>query len=71
MPVTVFMPQFAVELAKKMIEDPSFDYNNLEKLDQFAKDVTGYGVTFSKFKPGEGGPELANYNVMIMDSILY
>lgn len=71
MPVTVFLPQYAVELAKKMIEDPSFDYKNLQKLDQFAKEVTGYGVTFSKFKPEEGGPELANYNVMIMDSILY
>lgn len=71
MPATVFVPEYAVELAKKMIEDPSFDYNSLEQLNQFARDVTGYNVTFSKFKPAADGPELANYNVMIMDSILY
>jgi len=71
MPVTVFLPQYAVELAKKMIEDPSFDYKNVQQLDQFAQDVTGYGVTFSKFKPKADGPELDNYDVMIMDSILY
>jgi len=70
-PVTVFLPQYAVELAKKMIEDPGFDYNNVQQLNQFARDVTGYGVTFSKFKPAATGSELANYNVMIMDSILY
>jgi hypothetical protein len=71
MPVTVFMPQYAVELAKKMIEDPNFDYNSLQQLDQFARDSTGYKVTFSKFKPSAGGAELKNYDVMIMDSILY
>lgn len=71
MPVTVFMPQYAVELAKKMIEDPNYDYNSLQQLDQFAKDTTGYNVTFSKFKPSADGAELDNYNVMIMDSILY
>lgn len=71
MPATVFIPQYAVELAKKMIEDPDFDYNSVEKLNQFAKDITGYSVTFNKFKPAADGPELANYNVMIMDSILY
>lgn len=71
MPVTVFLPQYAVELAKKMIEDPGFDYKNVEQLNQFAQDVTGYGVTFSKFKPNAESPELENYNVMIMDSILY
>ncbi|NLX90707.1 MAG: DUF3798 domain-containing protein [Firmicutes bacterium] len=70
-PVTVFLPQYAVELAKKMIEDPGFDYKNVEQLNQFAQDVMGYKVTFSKFKPNAEGPELENYNVMIMDSILY
>ena len=70
-PVTVFLPQYAVELAMKMIEDPGFDYKNVEQLNQFARDVTGCGVTFSKFKPNAEGPELENYNVMIMDSILY
>lgn len=71
MPVTIFMTQYAVELAKKMIEDPGFDYNNLQQLDQFAKESTGYSVKFSKFKPSATGDELKNYNVMIMDSILY
>jgi len=71
MPATVFMPQFAVELAKKMIEDPGFDYKDLNKLDQLAKDVTGHDVSFSKFKPTADGAELDNYYVMIMDSILY
>ncbi len=71
MPVTVFLPQYAVELAKKMVEDPSFDYKKVEQLNQFAQEVTGYGVTFSKFKPNAESPELENYNVMIMDSILY
>lgn len=71
MPVTIFMTQYAVELAKKMIEDPGFDYNSLQQLDQFAKESTGYNVKFSKFKPSATGAELKNYNVMIMDSILY
>ncbi len=70
-PVTVFLPQYAVELAKKMIEDPGFDYKNVEQLNQFAQDVMGYKVTFSKFKPNAESPELENYSVMIMDSILY
>lgn len=71
MPATVFMPQFAVELAKKMIEEPGFEYQDLKKLDQLAKDVTGHDVNFSKFKPKADGAELDNYYVMIMDSILY
>ena len=70
-PVTVFLPQYAVELAMKMIEDPGFDYKNVEQLNQFAQDVMGYKVTFSKFKPNAESPELENYSVMIMDSILY
>jgi hypothetical protein len=55
----------------KMIEDPGFDYKNVEQLNQFAQDVMGYKVTFSKFKPNAESPELENYSVMIMDSILY
>ena len=71
MPATVFVPQYAVELAKKLIDDPSFDYNNLQQLNQFAKDISGYTVTFDNFKPAEDSPALENYYVMIMDSILY
>ena len=71
MPATVFMPQYAVELAKKMIEDPSFDYKGVNNLNKFAKEVTGCEVSFSKFKAKADGPEFDNYYVMIMDSILY
>lgn len=71
MPATVFMPQYAVELAKKMIEEPDFDCQNIENLDQFARDVTGCDISFSRFKAKADGPELDNYYVMIMDSILY
>ncbi|MDD4238064.1 MAG: DUF3798 domain-containing protein [Desulfotomaculaceae bacterium] len=71
LPATVFVPQYAVELAKKIIDDPGFDYNNLQNLNQFAKDFSGYNVTFNHFKPAEAGAELENYYVLIMDSILY
>lgn len=71
MPATVFMPQYAVELAQKMIVDPSFDYQDTNNLNQFAQDTFGCEVSFSKFKAKEDGPELDNYYVMIMDSILY
>ncbi|KAF1085154.1 hypothetical protein SPSYN_01290 [Sporotomaculum syntrophicum] len=71
MPATVFVPQYAIELAKQMIEDPGFDFQSLDSLNQFAKDTLGYPVTFSKLKPTEDGPALENYNVVIMDSILY
>jgi len=71
MPATVFMPQYAVELAMKMIEDPSFDYKNTDNLNQFAKDTFGTEVSFTKFKAKADGPEFDNYFVMIMDTILY
>jgi hypothetical protein len=71
MPATVFMPQYAIELAMKMIEDPGFDYNNVENLNQLAEDTTGYKVSFGKFKPDPNSAELEHYYVMIMDSILY
>lgn len=70
-PATVFMPQFAVELAKKMIEDPSFNYKDVNNLNQFAKEVMGSEVSFSKFKAKADSPELDNYFVMIMKTILY
>jgi hypothetical protein len=71
MPATVFMPQYAVELAKKMIEDPSFDYKDVNNLNQFALDKFNCEVNFSKFKAKADGPELDNYFVMIMDTMLY
>lgn len=71
MPATVFMPQYAVELAREMIEDPSFNYKDVNNLNQFAQDVFGCEVSFSKFKAAADGPEFDNYFVMIMNSILY
>lgn len=65
-PVTIFLPEYSVELAKKMIEDPDFDVKNLDSLNQLGKEMTGFGVDFQKLKP-----ELDNYFVMIMDSIYY
>ncbi|CFX96184.1 Protein of unknown function DUF3798 [Syntrophomonas zehnderi OL-4] len=71
MPATVFMPQYAVELARKMIEDPGFDYKKVDNLNKFAQDTFGCGVSFSKFKAKADGSEFDNYAVMIMDTILY
>ncbi|MCT4661867.1 MAG: DUF3798 domain-containing protein [Tissierellales bacterium] len=65
-PVTIFLPEYSVELAKVMIENPEFDYKNLESLNALGEDMTGFGVDFQKLKP-----ELDNYFVMIMDSIFY
>ena len=65
-PVTVFVPEYAVELAKKMIEDESFDHKNLENLEAFSKEVFGVTVEFNLLKP-----ELDNYFVLIMESIFY
>ena len=70
-PATVFMPEFAVELAKKMIEDASFNYKDVNNLNQYAKEVTGAEVSFSKFKAKADGAEYPNYFVMIMKTILY
>ena len=56
MPATVFLPQYAVELAMKMIEDPGFDYKDVKQLNQFALDVFGYEVSFDNFKAKADGP---------------
>ncbi len=71
MPATIFMPQFAVELAKKMIEDPSYNYKDVNNLNQFAKEITGAEVSFTKFKAKADSAEYPNYFVMIMKTILY
>lgn len=71
MPATVFLPQYAVELAMKMIEDPGFDYEDVKQLNQFASDVFGCEVSFDNFKATADGPAFENYFVMIMDTILY
>lgn len=65
-PVTVLVPEYAVELAKKMIDDPEFDVKDLASHEAFAEEITGYKVFFNKLKP-----ETDNYFVIIMDSIYY
>ncbi len=65
-PVTVFIPELGVELAKRMIEDESFDYKNLENLEAFTQETFDVGVKFNRLEP-----EMDNYLVLIMDSIYY
>jgi len=64
-PVTVFLPEYAVELAKAMI-DGNVDPKNEEQLEKFAEETFGVKVDFNKLKP-----ELDNYFLMIMESIFY
>ncbi|MGI5879133.1 MAG: DUF3798 domain-containing protein [Syntrophomonadaceae bacterium] len=66
-PVGVFFPEFSVEVAKGMIEG-KIDKTNLEmkELQSIANDVAGVDVSFNKMKP-----ELNNYYLIIMDSIIY
>lgn len=64
-PSSVFIPQFSVELAKKVIENPNFDYHNIDNLNALGKEVAGTTVSFDNF---DG---LHNYFVMIMESIMY
>ncbi len=65
-PVTVYVPEYAVELAKKIIEDDTFDYKNLDNLESFSQETFGVGAKFNHLKP-----ELDNYLVLIMESIYY
>ena len=51
--------EFAVELAKRMIEDPSFNYNDIhDTLNQFAKEVANSEVSFSRFKARRMAPSI-------------
>lgn len=65
-PVTVFMPEFAVEVAKKCIEDTGFNAKDSKTLEAFAKESMGCGVTFRPLQD-----DMDNYYVMIMESIFY
>lgn len=64
-PVTVFLPEYAIELAKAMVEG-EIDPKSGEELEKFSKDKFGVEVQFNKLKP-----ELDNYQLMIMESIFY
>lgn len=67
-PATIFMPEYAVELAKNIIDNNKqpADVLNKEFLDSFAKDTFGVGVDFAPMKP-----DSKNYYMMVMESIFY
>lgn len=66
-PVGVFFPEFSVEIARAMIAG-NMDKDNIdiEKLKTVAHEVAGVNVAFNQMKP-----ELKNYYLIIMDSIIY
>lgn len=64
-PVGVFFPEFSVEVAKGIIEG-KLDKTNMEQLAAIATEVAGVDVYFNKMKP-----EIDNYYLIIMDSIIY
>jgi len=66
-PVGVFFPEFSVEIARTMIAgDMDKDNIDIEKLKTVAHEVAGVNVAFNQMKP-----ELKNYYLIIMDSIIY
>lgn len=64
-PSSIFIPEFSVELAKTVIENPDYDYHNIDNLNTLGKTVAGGEVSFDHFN------KLGNYYVLIMDSIMY
>lgn len=64
-PVGVFFPEFSVEVARGMIEG-KLKKTDMDQLHALAKNVAGVDVTFNRMKP-----ELDNYLLIIMDSIIY
>lgn len=68
MPMTIFLPEFAVELSIEMIEKnlTKEDVCNSEYLSKLAKEKYGIGVNFEKLKD-----ETDNYQLMIMDHMKY
>ncbi len=67
-PVTIFLPEYAVELAKDMIDNNKKPEDVLTKefLDSFGKETFNVGVDFAPMKP-----ESKNYYMMVMESIFY
>lgn len=63
--VGYFLPEFAVEVAIRMVEGEVADLSQ-ELLEEIGEEVAGVSVYFNKMKP-----ELDNYFLMIMDSIFY
>lgn len=66
--VTVYMPEFAVEVAKEVIEN-DFDYLDATKLNELTKEKFGVEVDYTKLE--DSGKTFDNYFVMLMESIFY
>lgn len=68
LPATIFLPEFAVELSKYMIDNKKAkeDVMTSEFLNTFAQDVFKVKVDFKAMKE-----ETQNYYLFVMDSILY
>ncbi|WP_419726331.1 DUF3798 domain-containing protein [Terrisporobacter petrolearius] len=66
--VNVYMPQFAVEVAKEVIEN-DFDYKDATKLNELTKEKFGIEVDYTKLE--DKGKTFDNYFVMLMESIFY
>lgn len=64
-PVGYFFPEFSTEVAMNMI-DGKLSKIDIASLEPLAKKVAGVEVYFDKMKP-----ELDNYYLIIMDSIIY
>ncbi len=64
-PVTIFMPEFAVKLAMKMVEEPDFNPKDADALNALANEWFEVGTQFNQLDSYD------NYYVMIMDSIYY
>ena len=68
MPMTVFLPEYAVELAMEMVSNglTKDDVCTSEYLQKFAKDKFNIDTQFEKLKDNTD-----NYQVMVMDQIVY
>lgn len=66
--VTVYMPEFAVEVAKEVIEN-DFDYLDAKKLNELTKEKFDVEVDYTKLE--DKGKTFDNYFVMLMESIFY
>ncbi|MEG2288846.1 MAG: DUF3798 domain-containing protein [Clostridium sp.] len=67
-PASIFLPEYAVELAKYIIDNgkTAGDVLNVEFLNKFAKDTFDVEVDFAPLKEGS-----KNYFMFIMDQIVY
>lgn len=66
--VTVYMPEFAVEVAKEVVEN-DFDYKDATKLNELTKEKFDVEVDYTKLD--DNGKTYDNYFVMLMESIFY